>query len=183
MNSIQVFDSLIDQKQCGVGVTIIEQLKHSRQLYARPDGRGLLQFGANSKSLETLQIPGYEEKFIYNYVKNVISKIYIINPEIKELVLGDIIFTYYTPGSYLKAHRDDYNGGTNTLYTAVLYLNDDYTGGELEFPESNLKYRPKAGCVIIIDNHELHQVNTILEGKRYIIGFGFVDKSEMHFKF
>jgi hypothetical protein len=178
MSSVQVFDNLVDEYQCDIGITIIEELKKSRQLFRRPDGRGLLQFGANAKPLE---IPGYKKEFIYDYVKNVIDKIYEVNPEIKDLVLGDLIFTYYTPGSYLEAHRDDYNAETNTLYTAVLYLNDNYTGGELEFPESNLKYKPKTGCVVVIDNHELHKVNTILEGKRYIIGFGFVNKSEVHF--
>lgn len=178
MSSVKVFDNLLDEDQCNIGITIIEELKKSRQLFRRPDGRGLLQFGANIKIPE---IPGYEEGFVLNYIKDVVNKIYEVHKEVKELVVGDIIFTYYTPGSYLKAHRDDYNGGTNTLYTAVLYLNDNYTGGELEFPESNLKYKPKTGCVVSIDSHELHQVNTIIEGKRYIIGFGFVDKSEVHF--
>jgi hypothetical protein len=180
MSSVQVFDNLIDETQCDVGITIIEQLKESRQLSRIADGRGLLQFGANIKIPE---IPGYKEGFVLDYIKDIVSKIYKVHQEVKELVVGDIIFTYYTPGSYLNAHRDNYNADTNTLYTAVLYLNDDYTGGELEFPESNLKYRPKAGSVVSIDSHELHQVNTIIEGKRYIIGFGFVDKSEVHFKF
>lgn len=180
MSSVQVFNNLINQEQCNTGVTIIEELKKSRQLFRKPDGRGLLQFGANIKIPE---IPGYKEEFVLNYLKDVVNKIYEVYQEVKELNVGDIIFTYYTPGSYLKAHRDDYNGGTNTLYTAVLYLNDDYTGGELEFPESNLKFKPTSGSVVSLDNQELHQVNTILEGKRYIIGFGFVDKSETHFEF
>lgn len=178
MSSIKTFDNLIDQNQCNVGIEIIEQLKQSRQLSKIADGRGTLQFGADIKIPE---IFGYKEGFVLDYVKNIVNKIYQVHSEVKELVVGDIIFTYYAPGSYLKAHRDDYNADTNTLYTAVLYLNDDYTGGELEFPENNLKYKPKTGSVISIDNHELHQVNTILEGKRYIIGFGFVDKSEIHF--
>ena len=180
MSSVQVFDNLVDKSQCNIGITIIEELKKSRQLFRRPDGRGLIQFGANAKPLE---IPGYKQGFIYDYVKNIANKIYQINPEIKDLVVGDLIFTYYTPGSYLKEHRDNYNAETKTLYTAVLYLNNDYTGGELEFPESNLKYKPKTGCVVVIDNNELHKVNTILEGKRYIIGLGFVNKSEIHFNF
>ena len=178
MSSIKVFDNLVNKNECNVGIEIIEQLKQSRQLSRLPDGRGTLQFGADIKIPE---IPGYKKGLVVDYVKDIVNKIYEVHSKVKELVVGDIIFTYYTPGSFLKAHRDNYNADTNTLYTAVLYLNDDYTGGELEFPESNLKYKPKSGSVVVIDNHELHQVNTILEGKRYIIGFGFVDKSEIHF--
>lgn len=80
----------------------------------------------------------------------------------------------YLPGSEMTAHSDIYsyvtdNGNPVTPYlTAILYLNDDYVGGEISFPEQNLVIKPKPGSVVIFKSNTLHEVLPITEGSRYM---------------
>lgn len=56
-------------------------------------------------------------------------------------------------------------------YSSLVYLNDDYEGGELVFPEYNLKLKPKTGDIITFPTNAmyLHAVNKINSGTRYNI--------------
>lgn len=53
-------------------------------------------------------------------------------------------------------------------YSALLYLNDNYSGGEIEFPSFNLKVRPQAGTLIFFkgDQDVEHLVNKVTDGER-----------------
>lgn len=54
-------------------------------------------------------------------------------------------------------------------FTALIYLNDNYSGGEICFPDQGIEIKPKAGSVIIWPAAEKHAVNKILEGHRYTV--------------
>lgn len=76
------------------------------------------------------------------------------------------------PMSGMDAHRD-YTFGVdgNKLpieYTLCGYLNDDYEGGLLEFPEYNLSIKPPAGSAIVFPSNELHQVTNLIDKNRYM---------------
>lgn len=55
-------------------------------------------------------------------------------------------------------------------YGAIVYINDDYTGGEIFYPEFNIEYKPQAGDLIIHNSGPLykHGVKTVLDNTRYI---------------
>jgi hypothetical protein len=48
----------------------------------------------------------------------------------------------------------------------VLYFNDDYTGGEINYPEYNFAYKPVAGDLIMHNADIVHQVYNVKEGLR-----------------
>lgn len=54
-------------------------------------------------------------------------------------------------------------------YSSLVYLNDDYEGGELVFPEYGLEIKPKAGDVVTFPTNAMyiHAVNKINSGTRY----------------
>ena len=59
---------------------------------------------------------------------------------------------------------------TNKVFTSIIYLNDDYSGGELYFPQhNNFQIKPKKGTMLIfsgtIDN--MHGIKEITDGIRY----------------
>ena len=59
---------------------------------------------------------------------------------------------------------------TNKAFTSIIYLNDDYEGGELYFPQHNgFELKPKKGTMLIfsgtIDN--MHGIKEITKGIRY----------------
>jgi hypothetical protein len=53
--------------------------------------------------------------------------------------------------------------------TALIYLNDDYLGGEIYFPKRNIEIKPKAGSILVWPASENHGVKKILDGNRYTI--------------
>ena len=89
--------------------------------------------------------------------------------------LGIELFNYRSFGSgqnFKEYHIDDYGQGGD-LYTALLYLTDDYEGGEIifydgEYPEETgpVTYEPKAGQLFVFRGIDGHKVNPVISGKR-----------------
>ena len=65
-------------------------------------------------------------------------------------------------------------------YTALIYLNNDFTGGELVFPDRDVVIIPKPGLFVgFPSNHEfVHAVPKVLSGKRYSLPVWFTMDSE-----
>lgn len=57
----------------------------------------------------------------------------------------------------------------------LFYLNDDYEGGELYFPNQGIQFKPKAGAAYFFpgDLNYIHGVTEITSGIRYVIPFFF----------
>jgi 2OG-Fe(II) oxygenase superfamily len=64
-----------------------------------------------------------------------------------------------------KTHYPDYDLGS------VIYLNDEYKGGEIYFPQHNIELRPSAGNAIAFpgDEYYMHGVREITDGCRYTL--------------
>jgi predicted 2-oxoglutarate/Fe(II)-dependent dioxygenase YbiX len=60
-------------------------------------------------------------------------------------------------------------------YTGLAYLNDDFTGGELVFPDLDVVIVPKAGLLVVFpsDHEFVHAVPKVLSGKRYSLPVWF----------
>lgn len=94
------------------------------------------------------------------------------------LVLSQHEFFAYPPGVGLKMHSDDHalnaEGKIVALdahrgITAILYLNSEFTGGEIIFPNQDLSILPAAGKLVIFPSNKnfRHEVRPILSGWRY----------------
>lgn len=81
----------------------------------------------------------------------------------------------YTSEDYFRIHHDHYAETLNysRLLTCIIYLNEDYTGGELQFPSVgiNKEYKFKTGDAIIFPSHWMfyHGVKPISSGERYAV--------------
>ena len=60
-------------------------------------------------------------------------------------------------------------------YTGIAYLNHDFTGGELVFPDLGITIAPRSGLFVgFPSNHEfVHAVPKVLSGKRYSLPIWF----------
>ncbi len=76
----------------------------------------------------------------------------------------------YNVGQGLGPHADQYDGNMRLRFSLVLYLNDDYEGGELWFPNHNIEIKPKPGSLAIFPAYEpfLHASKDILSGVKYM---------------
>ena len=80
----------------------------------------------------------------------------------------DLIFMRYEQGEFFKYHNDD-SAAHPRAFSAIMYFNDDYEGGELEFKYFNIKYSPEIGDCIVFSAAfpYMHRVNEITKGTRY----------------
>lgn len=76
----------------------------------------------------------------------------------------------YEPGQYYHEH---YDGGTESarVISVLIYLNSDYTGGEIEFINFKEKIKPKAGTVILFPSGYAyrHIAHPVISGTKYVI--------------
>ena len=75
------------------------------------------------------------------------------------------------PGSIMGQHKDDMEENSKN-FIAMFYINDNFSGGELYFPEIDFLYKPVAGDVIVYPAKFLHEVKQNLVNDRYSIGYG-----------
>ena len=87
----------------------------------------------------------------------------------------------------LGKHKDDYGYkkayNINTkdqvlLYGCIYYINDDYQGGELVYPEKNVEIIPKTNMLVVhsaSDEYE-HAVKQVYNGTRYSIPLFYLNK-------
>ena len=75
----------------------------------------------------------------------------------------------YSKTGHLPAHQDQ--GISTRVLSVLLYLNDDYEGGEIEFINSKIKFKPEAGSVLFFPSNFLyiHEVYPITQGFRYAL--------------
>jgi predicted 2-oxoglutarate/Fe(II)-dependent dioxygenase YbiX len=102
----------------------------------------------------------------------------------KEALYPDYTDLVYWPiGKSMEVHADSqYQDGSPGKFpwrkiSGVLYLNDDYEGGETYFPEQNIKYTPEAGHLIMFpsDLTHPHGVTEVIKGDRYTLPIWFTD--------
>jgi hypothetical protein len=89
----------------------------------------------------------------------------------------------WLPGQYQHPHADkelhigENKGKPNDFpyydLSGLFYINNDYEGGELYFPDHGIQFKPKAGSAYFFpgDLNYLHGVTEITSGIRYVCPF------------
>jgi hypothetical protein len=75
------------------------------------------------------------------------------------------------PYSSMAVHMDDKEVVSDN-FICMAYINDNFVGGELNFPDIGVKYSPSAGDIIIYQAKEKHEVLELTDGFRYSFGYG-----------
>jgi hypothetical protein len=99
----------------------------------------------------------------------------IIRQEYKpeEIYSDSIMLCRWDVGKQLTPHIDNQDTHEYSTpwrnYSSLVYLNNDYEGGEIFFPRLNLSLKPAAGMLVIFSSgaeHE-HGVKEVTAGRRY----------------
>lgn len=128
----------------------------------------------NNYRCQQLKIEGrpelgeFEEKFLLIF-QDVLTR---YNQVVRTIANGDTGFTLikYRTGDACSEHVDQVPHEIRVC-TAIYYINDDYDGGELVFPEQGLEFKPRPGEVIVIPATDEfpHEVRPITKGNRYAV--------------
>jgi hypothetical protein len=83
----------------------------------------------------------------------------------------------YSGGENYKFHYDG-NTDSKRSISVLIYLNDDYEGGEIEFPNFTIKIKPKAGTLILFPSNYAygHIAHPVTSGTKYVIATWLHDR-------
>ena len=122
---------------------------------------------------------GEQSYVIHDMIKHIEESIaYHLGFAKEKVMLYRMNYQVLQSGEGLGWHRDSgggVSGYKDTCYSALLYLTDDYTGGEILFYEENSmdkstaeSYHPSAGTLIFFKGDEKfpHSVENVISGER-----------------
>ena len=111
---------------------------------------------------------------IHNHIINLINNFY--NDKVY-LELTNLV--YWGEGMELELHGDNFwiddpkaqHPVSHRDYSSVLYLNDNFDGGETYFENSRYQIKPKTGKLVFFTSgpEHVHGVKKITRGKRYTL--------------
>jgi len=139
-------------------------------------GKDIRQEQIKKENLEIYEILiKYEEKIFKEIEKLFIQK---YNIPVKRDAVNSTHFVKWVEGMNSKLHCDCQKPDGSPALAAdffkynvsvLMYPNDDYEGGQITFPEYDLKIKPKAGDMILFPGNMayLHTVEVITKGIRY----------------
>lgn len=186
--SVHVIDGFIDEE---IMVNVNEILAYSERVYsgAEQDGQDSYRtFGASENafnqitrysppSISLKQNEQYPIKQIFDPLMNKMHKTIQDLWDRETFIETNYSILGYRVGESLKSHHDDiYNMPTNSGYpkrniSSVLYLNDDYEGGELNFINQKIKIKPNAGTVVLFPSTErfTHFASKVVSGVKFFV--------------
>ena len=107
---------------------------------------------------------------ILKYIKISNRNLYGFN--IYSNAIYDLQLSKYPLNGHYRSHWDC-NFGRITSYqrklSFVLFLNDDYEGGELIISDTNPLSKPEAGTLVIFPSIYYHEVTPVTQGTRYTL--------------
>jgi Rps23 Pro-64 3,4-dihydroxylase Tpa1-like proline 4-hydroxylase len=125
-------------------------------------------YGHNHETFKAHATLGYWFKYSFNSFS---QKYHYDQNKSHVLYQGDEGFQIlkYEPGNYYKEHID--NGPElKRKYSVIIYLNDDYQGGETFFPRQNIKVKGETGDILFFPSSYTypHVAQTIEDGIKYV---------------
>jgi hypothetical protein len=92
------------------------------------------------------------------------QSVYNINMQYREA----INYVRYKPGQHFQIHSDD-GFSYNCTVSSVMYLNDEYEGGELWFPYLDLTLKPSYGDIVLFPSTFIyaHASKKVVSGTKY----------------
>jgi hypothetical protein len=143
----------------------------------RHSHRFVSQKGPNGEPLTYMRkYDGLNDKYnLIGRVKNEIEKAYNLE-DIKIVEKEDFLgVVHWETGSYLNTHVDDLGYVTENHLPIIIYLNDGYEGGEINFETHDICIKPKTGDLVIFPGnmHYAHEVKRIVSGDRYTLPIWF----------
>lgn len=106
---------------------------------------------------------------VFNKMGRIMSEYYGHKVELKSM-----FHSVMNPGALNPLHWDNYIENGEQDISALLYLNNDFQGGDLYFPDQDIRIKPEPGLFVFFNGTEdyHHTVEVVTEGRREaLVGF------------
>jgi len=179
MNALepQIINQFVDQHDINVLINFIEFLDTRTEL-----GYHNTELGHHNN--KRVYNPEYLD--IVDLVKKYSKKVFDNYPSSEPIYVHVMGLIKYVEGDWMEVHWDWMDENCNScVLSSVMYLNEDYSGGEIKFPNLGKEYHPKPGAWISypsLDTRFNHGVNIVTSGVRYALAWCFTTDSKKAFK-
>ena len=155
---IVILDDILTINECNQLIDIYEKNKDKSHVWGNPN-------------FYPLNFNLIENKFTLNILSKIESIAQMFN---KNIVIDWAEITKWIPETYMNSHTDDTSD--KTILTSIIYLNNNYDGGETYLSEGTV-IAPKIGRMVIFDGKKYeHGVNKILNNYRYTLPIWYKSK-------
>jgi hypothetical protein len=185
---IVVYENFIDEETCQKMINALDAQANNGKISWMPISfyesySSILPQDGDQEVLDAGLIPTIFSD-IENIMPEAIASVHDLDPKIISKI------GYHTqkwePGAFARIHSDNTDAEgksgafTRSRYAGFLYLNDDFEGGLLKFPDQNIDIEPKVGMLAVFDGgfNNMHEVSLIESGIRYTIGSFWDDREE-----
>jgi hypothetical protein len=152
MKNVKIVNNFVSDEDCQTMIDRLNYLNENDAVVRRPDGR----IGVINKDDEVFAV--FVDKYL-NKAKETFNDEFVN--------YNGYIATIYNEGIGMDDHIDSDPGQEMGV---LMYLNDNYYGGELTFiGEDDVKHviTPKKGDAVYCPSWYLHGVNKVISGTRY----------------
>ena len=163
---ISVVENFWTSERCDEFISKSESIGYEPAMVQTESGQKLVEHVRNNQRILFTDFELAEN--IWNDIKN------FVNPKLgktKAIGLNEMFRFYkYEKNQEFKKHRDQSyirNEFESSYYTMMIYLNDNFVGGETTF--GSLKIKPKKGSCLIFFHDLEHEGTKLTLGEKYIL--------------
>lgn len=175
-NEIYLIPNFISEEDCDLGISLIDNYNKEKQL----------KLFKNNPKVCIAPMTDDTILLLKKYSKLVNEKHKELRNLDKEVYTSETYLSFWQTGSEAGLHNDNHEGFEWLEFSTLLYLNDDYEGGEIHFPEYDFLHKPKKGDALFFKCSRLedaHEVKTVKSGQRYTIAMWHCTDKEKEFKY
>jgi hypothetical protein len=159
-NKIWVIPEFIDQNTCD---EIIQRVYQKGFKQAR-------QFEQGRHNHEVF----VQDQLIIEEINKKLSELFLNDGQNKHIIKmhpTNVEVYKYNPGDYIARHSDAASviGDESSVFTLVVYLSDDFIGGETHFNDFAMNVKPPKGGAVIFGHEHHHEALLVEEGHKYIL--------------
>ena len=182
--TIFTVDSFLTQDECTQFVKLSEDSGYEPALVSTPQGQVVRTDVRNNERvlLKNEETAEWLWERVRDFVPSEIDDRRAIG--VNELLR----FYRYDVGQEFKWHQDfayERDNGETSFYTFMIYLNDDFEGGETSFEDSysedsfdDFKVVPKRGMALFFEHSNHHKGEPVVRGRKYVLRTDVMYSSE-----